>query len=197
MQENCLAPSAYSKPDNSFVKLLRFSSESMNWGRADALPALQPYQWTWHACHNHYHSIESFVSYELYSATNGSLIAVGHKASFCLEDSVCAMDGGYARYACSAGSQGISVNCGDMYGRYLDCQWIDVTDVPPGRYSLQLHVNPRGEILESDFTNNRAGCTVQLMANGYVQVVSACTLLGELCVCASLGEGSVRRGVVP
>ncbi|KAL5487169.1 hypothetical protein EMCRGX_G019740 [Ephydatia muelleri] len=179
MQENCLAPSAYSKPDNSFVKLLRFSSESMNWGRADALPALQPYQWTWHACHNHYHSIESFVSYELYSATNGSLIAVGHKASFCLEDSVCAMDGGYARYACSAGSQGISVNCGDMYGRYLDCQWIDVTDVPPGRYSLQLHVNPRGEILESDFTNNRAGCTVQLMANGYVQVVSACTLLGN------------------
>lgn len=179
--DQCLAQSSYSKPLNSYVKLLRFSSQTMNWGRADAIPVLQPYQWIWHACHNHYHSIEDFVSFELYNATNGSMIAVGHKASFCLEDSICS-SGGYPRYACSSGFQGISPNCGDVYGRYLDCQWIDVTDVPPGRYSLQLHVNPGSQILESDYTNNRAACSIQLLANGYIQLLSACSLIGK-CLC--------------
>ena len=43
------------------------------------------------------------------------------------------------------------MNCGDLYSRHLDCQWIDVTDVPPGIYILRLLVNPDNLVLESDY----------------------------------------------
>ena len=64
------------------------------------------------------------------------------------------------RYRCSTGHQGISKNCGDLYGRHLDCQWIDVTDVPPGTYQLRLHVNPDRLTPESDYRNNILSCDI-------------------------------------
>ena len=35
-----------------------------------------------------------------------------------------------------------------------DCQWIDITDVPPGNYLLRLHANPGNQVAETDFYNN-------------------------------------------
>ena len=64
------------------------------------------------------------------------------------------------RYRCGTGQQGISRNCGDLYGRHLDCQWIDVTDVPPGTYQLRLHVNPDRRAPESDYRNNILSCDI-------------------------------------
>ena len=66
------------------------------------------------------------------------------------------------RYGCSTGNQGISANCGDLYGRYLDCQWIDVTDVPLGIYLLRLQVNPDYLVPESDHKNNEVTCGIEL-----------------------------------
>jgi len=63
--------------------------EVMNWGTVDFLPNLQPHQWIWHTCHNHYHSFEAFMHYDLLNVTTGRKVAEGHKASFCLEDSLC------------------------------------------------------------------------------------------------------------
>ena len=36
---------------------------------------------------------------------------------------------------------GISVGCGDIYGAYLDCQWVDVTNIADGTYILVTRVN--------------------------------------------------------
>src|SRR5204863_6216346 len=36
----------------------------------------------------------------------------------------------------------------------LDCQWIDVTNVPAGSYILQITVNPDRILAESNYSNN-------------------------------------------
>ena len=33
---------------------------------------------------------------------------------------------------------GISAGCADVYGDHLDCQWIDISDVPLGTYTFKV-----------------------------------------------------------
>ncbi len=83
------------------------------------------------------------------------------------------------RFRCSSGIQGISVNCGDLYSRHLDCQWIDITDVPTGTYILRQTVNPGGLALESDYRNNVEECTVTYFPGGYLYLnPGSCHLSG-------------------
>lgn len=150
-----------------------------NWGIDDFQPMASRDQWQWHTCHAHYHSMEDFVHYNLINETTGMKVAEGHKASFCLEDSRCAR---YyiPRYSCGLGIQGISVNCGDLYGSYLDCQWIDVTGVPEGEYVLQLTANPNRLAVESDYLNNQANCRIQITGSTSLTLrVVKCWLSGK------------------
>jgi plastocyanin len=49
---------------------------------------------------------------------------------------------------------GLSPGQGDYYWSQLDYQWVDVTGLPPGVYTLRAQVNPLGYIHESDTANN-------------------------------------------
>ena len=82
-------------PPSIYRRLLRFSSQTDNWGTVDFQPILDRTKWIWHSCHSHYHSFEAFVHYDLLNKTTGEEVAEGHKASFCLEDTSCS--GGVAR----------------------------------------------------------------------------------------------------
>lgn len=106
--------------------------------------------------------MDEFSLYELLDADTQKQVAEGHKASFCLEDTSCD-SGYYRRYACtthtqvskpspvngmyysswtsvnqSVCSQGLSPGCYDTYNADIDCQWIDITDVSPGKYILKV-----------------------------------------------------------
>ncbi|MCC6831780.1 MAG: cadherin-like domain-containing protein [Thermoleophilia bacterium] len=67
--------------------------------------------------------------------------------------------GSYWCYSPADGSKvirmGLSPGLGDYYWSQLMYQWVDVTDLQPGQYTLRGDVNPTGVLLEQDKTNNR------------------------------------------
>ncbi|XP_047444808.1 lysyl oxidase-like 5b [Mugil cephalus] len=177
-EENCLARSAYGPAvrDIDFRVLLRFPQKVKNQGTTDFLPVKPRYQWDWHSCHQHFHSMDAFSNYDLLDINTGRKVAEGHKASFCLEDTAC--DQGFRRrYACTSHTQGLSPGCHDVYAANIDCQWIDITDVPPGNYVLKVTVNPNFHVLESDYNNNVVRCDITYTGT-YVQTRNCRVTMG-------------------
>ena len=105
--------------------------------------------------------MEEFAHYDLFYHNSQRKAAEGHKASFCLVDSMC-VDGVRRRYNCYFGNQGISAKCGDLYANYIECQWIDITGIRLGKYKLQVSLNPHGGGLECDYRNNQASCNIEI-----------------------------------
>ena len=66
LEEGCLASPAYSEPVNSHRRLLRFTTAVTNTGTAAFRPNIPRSAWDWHACHQHYHSMETFSHFQLF-----------------------------------------------------------------------------------------------------------------------------------
>jgi hypothetical protein len=175
-------PSDYCVDGVGARKLLRFGVFARNTGTADMVlgaPADHPELFVFSACHGHFH-FDSFARYELRHRGLPEAVVAGQKRSFCVQDSQafsavprpCLVDADCAgrgrcgqnrtcRYDCE--HQGIQVGFGDYYPRTLDCQWLDVTDVPPGSYDVAVLLNPARLLPESDFDDNLAtvGVTIE------------------------------------
>ena len=140
-------------------RLVRFSTATGNAGETDYLlgnPDLLGDEVVYSPCHDHYHYTD-YANYEL--RRGADIVRRGHKQAFCLMD-IRPMSGvdpssirPRARYNCRY--QGISAGWEDVYGSHLDCQWIDITDLEPGAYTLAVEINPQRVIKERTFTNNR------------------------------------------
>ncbi|KAI5715217.1 hypothetical protein M8J77_012418 [Diaphorina citri] len=167
MEENCLADEAYrlrnENPDGSWYlktrRLLRFTAKTTNIGNIAFRPFIPKYLWKYHQCHQHYHSMEVFATFDILDQS-GAKVAQGHKASFCLEDNECARSSG-RQYACANfGDQGVSPNCSDIYRFNIDCQWIDISELASGLYTFKVSINPEYKVPEQRYDNNAVTCTL-------------------------------------
>lgn len=139
--------------------ILRFTLTASNIGSRDlvlGVAANEPEVFHYSECHSHHH-FDEFASFELRD-TDG-VVASGFKPGFCLLDSYSwAWPNTPGHYDCA--NQGISRGYADIYESDLPCQWIDVTDVPPGDYTIRAALNqPRADsavpvLVERDYGNN-------------------------------------------
>lgn len=101
----------------------------------------------------HFHPhFARFARYEVLAEPNAPAVLLGRKQGFCIEDTVCAPE--KKRYNCR--NQGITAGCMDSYPALLGCQYVDVTDLPGGRYLLRASVNFDHLLPESNYDNNTA-----------------------------------------
>lgn len=165
-------------------EIVRFTTHIKNIGNQDYFIGQTPAststisnQWEWDACHGHWH-YEGYAEYILYDA-NGTQIPAGFKNGFCVMDLECS-GGGTAKFNCS--NQGITAGCGDIYNSGLSCQWVDITNVPAGIYTLVVRVNwdkspDAAGHSETNYLNNWAQVCLQITRSGSttsVSVVSGC-----------------------
>ncbi len=114
------------------------------------------------SCHMHYHLL-GYAEYDLLDSC-ANVVATGHKQSFCLEDTArdpvaMSMHIGQdlpaaQRWGCA--NQGIHAGWYDLYYRSLQCQFIDVTNVPPGHYRVRARVNTHHVIAETNYDDDVA-----------------------------------------
>ena len=147
-------------------RLLHFTVSSPNLGTADLVfgnPANHPGMFQYSMCHDHFH----FSGYALYRLLDGAgaEVLTGRKRAFCLEDFERQANpplGGRAqpRYTCD--NQGISMGWTDSYVNGLTCQFMDITDLAPGDYTLDVTINPDHVFPELRYDNNHATAPVHI-----------------------------------
>jgi hypothetical protein len=142
--------------------------------------------------HRHWHLL-GFEHYELRTPA-GERVGRDRKTGFCLGDRYDArsrvrIPGEPARPVwtqnCAKDQperlrvlQGISPGYGDDYVPNLEGQFVEVTDLPAGRYLLVHRVNVDGEIHESNYGNNAASVLFKLTrppgVPPKVRIIAAC-----------------------
>lgn len=112
----------------------------------------------WGSCHGHHH-LRGFTTYQLLDAS-GTQVVTGRKQAFCLLDSARFEGDLPGKFTCD--HQGITVGWQDDYPAYLDCQWLDVTDVKPGRYVLRIVIDAAEIVPGNDPTDDVAEIPVRI-----------------------------------
>jgi hypothetical protein len=141
-------------------RVLRFDGDIENLGSADlhiGNPLNNPL-FSFDECHQHYH-LENIMLYELLDSTGRPVVGdngaiVSRKQGFCITG--IERVAGEAQNVYSCQDQGLVPGWEDIYGASLECQWLDITGVPPGDYQLRVTVNPNQLFTESDYGNNAA-----------------------------------------
>ncbi|MBA3687652.1 MAG: hypothetical protein H0W81_02260 [Chloroflexi bacterium] len=124
--------------------------------------------------HSHWH-LRDFESYVL-QRNNGPDVRTGAKHGFCLQDSYTfnlSLPGApssahYLNCGNSSSTEvttGISVGWGDKYAYKLRDQYIDITDLPSGQYTLTGTADALNSIAERCELNNTTKAVLQISGN--------------------------------
>lgn len=144
--------------------IIRFSTQFSNDGNADYIignPSINDNNFSDDNCHEHWHSL-SYAEYLLYSGA-GLAEPIGLKNGFCVLDFGCS--GTNPKFTCNY--MGVTAGCYDLYDFNTECQWIDVTDIADGDYTIVTRVNwdqlpdIRGKE-ESNYINNWAQACINI-----------------------------------
>ena len=125
--------------------------------------------------HNHWH-VQEMMRYDLWG---GGERLRGAKVGFCFLDSdvfstgLPGYSGGfYTGSMCStnpnvlSNRMGISIGMGDEYEWFLAWQWVDITGLPAGTYTLRAKVDPYGFFDEEKEGNQCAYARLQISSSG-------------------------------
>lgn len=123
-------------------------------------------QFIWDPCHHHWHYL-GYAEYILFNSA-GVRLPIGSKAGFCVLDLICPPPT-EKKFNCTR--MGLTAGCSDVYDKTLDCQWVDITGIPPDDYTLVMRVNwdqSRDSLgrAEKEFENNWAQACFSLSYNG-------------------------------
>jgi len=142
-------------------RLLRYNVKINNIGNADLIIGNPMHDtnrtmFIYSECHGHYHW-PAMVTVKLMNA-QGEQVAASKKIGFCMLDfmpyTFPPLPFGRDRYDCV--HQGLSEGWSDLYHKNLDCQWIDITGIPSGAYTLHMEVNAARMVRELRYDNNVA-----------------------------------------
>ncbi|HEY0977988.1 MAG TPA: lysyl oxidase family protein [Flavobacteriales bacterium] len=177
--------------------VIRFTTRINNIGELDYFigPANQQSQmFSYNNCHGHAH-YEGYADYVLFDQ-NSQAVPVGFKNGFCVMDIGCT-PGHTAQYGCS--TMGITAGCYDVYGSGTTCNWMDITDVPAGMYTMVVRTNwqQRPDKLgrhETNYANNFAHVCINITRNAQnvpsFSIVSGCAPVVD---CTGQSFGSVKE----
>ncbi len=176
-------------------QVVRFTTFIENIGTEDYVigsPDPDNEQFEFDECHGHWHQ-EGYAEYRLYDEA-GVALPVGFKNGFCVLDLSCST--GTPSYGCSY--MGISAGCADIYSSSLACQWVDLTDLPEGQYTLVVIVNweSNPDLFgreEVSYDNNWDQVCFELErapnGNHSINVISACSTYAD---CNGLLQGDAQ-----
>jgi hypothetical protein len=135
--------------------LLRFDVAVVNIGRSDLVlgdPTSAPHLYEWSPCHEHYH-YRGLITYEIFNL-RGRVVARGAKQAFCLRDNYKYLRNAPDSHGYDCEFQGLTAGWEDVYDKSLDCQWLDVTGLKPGTYTMRATVNRNRKLRERNYRNN-------------------------------------------
>ncbi len=150
-------------------RLLAFTAGTRNIGDADLVvgnPRNNP-DYAYSACHDHYH-FDGYARYRLLDATGGEVVA-SNKMGFCIvdgwpPDTWDPFDPRQRQRFTDCNRQGLSVGWSDNYAATVHGQWIEIDNIAPGDYILEITINWEQKLPERDYTNNSATFPVTITA---------------------------------
>ena len=148
-------------------RLLRFSTATDNIGSGDLVIGSpeDDERMVYDTCHQHWH-LDNFVDISLLKGQRVLRRFVAKRAHCILDTSFSNLwpsatpRGRNRKYTCS--DQGLQAGWSDLYPYSMDCQWVDITSLPAGDYTLRIEVNPmpraplnaQRNFIEANYSNN-------------------------------------------
>ncbi len=128
-------------------KLMRMNLGLANLGNADVVigDPRQNADWEYNPAHDHFHA----PMYVLSLLKHSGEVAAQNKPSLAFIDGSPLWRGAGLKFfdgVYTSANQGLSINWADSYPYFLPCNYIDVTDVAPGNYTLNFTANPEQQL---------------------------------------------------